>query len=240
MIVQACLNGARPNDYHPQLPVTAEAMARDGASCIAAGAAELHIHPRGPDGRETLTAVDETIRLVRNSCPGTLVGVSTGAWIEGDERRTRDCISAWRELPDYASVNLSEGDAPAVIALLDRVGVGVEAGLATVADAERFVAIPNCHRVFRILIEIEEQAFEKADEIADGIARVLERAKLRRQILLHGFDMTVWHFVERARRHRWSSRVGLEDGCYLANGEIASGNADLVSDALKIFRLAQH
>jgi uncharacterized protein (DUF849 family) len=240
MIVQACLNGARPNDCHPQLPVTAEAMARDGAGCISAEAAELHIHPRGPDGRETLTAVDETIRLVRNSCPGTLVGVSTGAWIEGDERRTRDCISAWRELPDYASVNPSERDAPAVIALLDRIGVGVEAGLATVADAERFVAIPNCHRVFRILIEIEEQAFEKADEIADGIARVLERAKLRRQILLHGFDMTVWHFVERASRQRCSTRVGLEDGCRLANGEIAGGNAALVSDAVEMFRLARH
>src|ERR1700712_1151206 len=169
MIVQACLNGARPNDYHPQLPVTAEAMAIDGARCIAAGAAELHIHPRGVDGRADLTAVDETIRAVRDKCPGTLVGVSTGAWIEGDEQRTRDCISAWRELPDYASVNLSERDAPAVIVLLDRMGIGVEAGLATVADAERFVAIPNCHRVFRILIENGEQAFEKADKIADGI-----------------------------------------------------------------------
>jgi uncharacterized protein (DUF849 family) len=224
MIVQACLNGARPNDYHPKLPVTAEAMALDGTGCIAAGAAELHIHPRGPDGRENLAAVDETIRAVRNQCPGSLVGVSTGAWIEADEQRTRDCSSAWRELPDCASVNLSERDAPAVIALLDRMGVGVEAGLATVVDAERFVAIPNCHRVLRILIEIEEQAFAKADEIADGIARVLERAQLRRQILLHGFDATVWHFVERACRQRWSTRVGLEDGCRLANGERAGGN----------------
>jgi uncharacterized protein (DUF849 family) len=238
MIVQACLNGARPNDYHPQLPVTAEAMAIDGASCIAAGAAELHIHPRGFDGREDLTAVDETIRAVRDKCPGTLVGVSTGAWIEGDEQRTRDCISAWRELPDYASVNLSERDAPAVIVLLDRMGIGVEAGLATVADAERFVAIPNCHRVFRILIETGEQAFEKADKIADGIAGVLERAKLRRQILLHGLDTTVWHFAERAGRQRWSTRVGLEDGCHLANGEIASGNAALVANAARIFRFA--
>jgi uncharacterized protein (DUF849 family) len=156
MIVQACLNGARPNDYHPKLPITAEAMALDGANSVSAGAAELHIHPRGVDERESLMAVDETMRAVRTRCPGTLVGVSTGAWIEGDEKRTRDCISAWRELPDYASVNLSEADAPAVIALLDRMGVGVEAGLATVADAERFVALPNCHRVFRVLIEIGE------------------------------------------------------------------------------------
>ena len=239
MIVQACLNGARPNDYHPQLPVSSEAIALDGAACVVAGAAELHVHPRGPNGRESLLAVDQVVRAVRDRCPGTLVGVSTGAWIEGDANRTRDCISAWRELPDYASVNLSEPDAPAIIALLDRMGAGVEAGLATVADAERFVTIPNCHRVFRILIEIEEQKLEKADEISDGIARVLERAKVRRPILLHGFDGSVWHFVQRAHQKRWSTRVGLEDGCHLANGETANGNADLVSDALKIFRLTQ-
>jgi uncharacterized protein (DUF849 family) len=236
MIIQACVNGARPNDYHPKLPVSAEAVALDGASCISAGAAELHIHPRGPDGRESLMAVDEAIRAVRIRCPGTLVGVSTGAWIEGDEQRTRDCISAWRELPDYASVNLSEADAPDVIALLDRMGVGVEAGLATVADAERFVAIPNCHRVFRILIETGEQQVGKADKIADEIEQVLGNANVRRQILLHGFDRTVWHFVERARQKRCSTRVGLEDGRHLANGDIASGNADLVANALRICR----
>jgi uncharacterized protein (DUF849 family) len=238
MIIQACLNGARPNDYHPKLPVTAEAVALDGANCISAGAAELHIHPRGPDGRESLMAVDQTISAVRIRCPGTLIGVSTGAWIEGDEKRTRDCISAWRELPDYASVNLSEADAPDVIALLDRMGVGVEAGLATVADALRFVAIPNCHRVFRILIEPGEQQVEQADKIADGIEQVLGKANVRRQTLLHGCDRTVWHFVERARQKRWSTRVGLEDGCHLANGDIASGNADLVANALQIFRPA--
>jgi uncharacterized protein (DUF849 family) len=60
MIVQACLNGARRSDFHPQLPLTAEAMTRDGASCVEAGATELHIHPRGSHGRESLLAVDTT------------------------------------------------------------------------------------------------------------------------------------------------------------------------------------
>jgi uncharacterized protein (DUF849 family) len=236
MIVQACINGARPNDYHPQLPLTVEAMAIDAAACVSAGASELHIHPRGPNGRESLSSVEETVHAVRCTCPGTLVGVSTGAWIEGAEKRTRDCIAAWRMLPDYASVNLSERDAPAVIALLHSMGVGVEAGLATVSDAERFVALADCRRALRILIEIEEPDLEKADAIADGIAQVLEHANVRRPILLHGFDATVWHFVKRAYQQRWSTRVGLEDGCQHPNGETASGNADLIFDAIQIFR----
>lgn len=236
MIVQACLNGARAPDYHAALPLTPDAMAADGAASVAAGAAELHIHPRGADGRESLAAVDETIQAVRRQCPGTLVGVSTGVWIENDVQQTRARIAAWRTLPDYASVNLSEPDAPAIIDLLHRMGVGVEAGLATVSDARRFIMQLDRNRVFRILIEIEEQDLTAADSITDGIAKVLQEADVVRPILLHGFDDTVWHFVRRARQHRWSTRVGLEDGCLTAAGRRAASNAELVADAVALFR----
>jgi uncharacterized protein (DUF849 family) len=236
MIVQACLNGARRSDFHPGLPLTAETMAGDAAACVAAGAAELHIHPRGPDGRESLLAVDATVLAVRRACPGTLVGVSTGAWIEKDEERTRDAIAGWREVPDYASVNLSENDAPAVIETLHRRGVGVEAGLASAADAERFVKLPEHGRAFRILIEIGEQDLGVARKVADDIAAVLVRTNVRRPILLHGFDATVWPFVALARQRRWSTRVGLEDGKYLQDGTTTLGNVALVAAAVAMFR----
>lgn len=235
MIIQACLNGARPNDYHARLPTNSAELARDGLACVDAGAAELHIHPRSTDGSESLAAVDDTLRAVRQACPGTLIGVSTGSWIEGEEERTRSCISAWRELPDYASVNLSERDAPAVIALLLEIGVGVEAGLATAADAKRFVSLPYCHKIFRILIEIEEQNLGEADRTAEEISTILEHSNVRRQILLHGFDETVWHFVGQARQRHWSTRIGLEDGCNLPDGIVAHDNAALVRGAVQVF-----
>ena len=112
MIVQACLNGAREPGFHSRLPLTPEAMAADAVACLQAGAAELHMHPRGEDVVESLAAVDATVTRVRAACPGTLVGGSTGAWIENDIERTRACILNWSVLPDYASVNLSEPDAP--------------------------------------------------------------------------------------------------------------------------------
>lgn len=236
MIVQACINGARPFDYHPALPLTVEAMARDSAACVAAGAAEIHLHARAADGRESLAAVDETIRLVRRACPGTLLGVSTGAWIENDQRRTRDYISAWRVLPDYASVNLSEADAPAIIGLLHGMGVGVEAGLASIEDARRLVSLPESRRVFRILIEIEEQEIQVGEAVVDGIVAVLGEAGVARPILLHGADATVWHFVDMARQRRWSTRVGLEDGCHRSAGEVTRDNAQLVTDAVRMMR----
>jgi uncharacterized protein (DUF849 family) len=240
MIIQACLNGARPADYHSALPLTPKALASDAAACIAAGAAELHVHPRGADGRESLSpeVMDQSVLALRRSCPGTLVGVSTGEWIEKGRQRTLDAIAGWRELPDYASVNLSEKDAPAVMDLLERRGVGIEAGLASAADAERFVGLKLGRPVHRILIEISEQELERALEVADEIMAVLERANVRRPILAHGFDATVWPFVSLAAGRRWSTRVGLEDGCELQHGELASGNAALVAEAVAIFRPA--
>ena len=238
MIVQACINGARDIDFHPALPLTVEAMARDGASCVAAGAAELHLHARGLDGRESLAAstMNATVLALRHACPGTLIGVSTAEWIERDEFRTLASIDSWDELPDYASVNLGEHAAPAVMEKLRQRGIGIEAGLASVADAERLVKLDFGKRVLRILIEISEQNIGEALTVADGIYAVLDRAELRRPVLLHGLDATVWPFVTLAAGRRWSTRVGLEDGSLLPGGAIASGNAALVAAAVDVYR----
>lgn len=237
MIVQACINGARPSDFHPLLPLTIDTMVRDAAASVAAGAAELHVHPRGADGKESLAAVDDTVGAIRRVCPGTLIGVSTGAWIEGDREKTREAIRRWSVLPDYASVNLSEDDAPGVIQLLRQKGVGIEVGLASVADAERYTSLEDHQRVFRLLIELDdEQDLQRAGDISDGIIEVLERSGVNRPILLHGFDRTVWPFVRSARERHYSTRVGLEDGKHLPDGTIASDNAALVAAAVAIFR----
>lgn len=238
MIVQTCINGARSADFHPRLPLDADAMARDGAACVAAGAAELHVHARGLDERESLApeAMDRTMLALRRACPGTLIGVSTGAWIENDDERTLAAIAGWSELPDYASVNLSEDAAPEVMQRLRQRGIGIEAGLASVGDAERLVRLDHGSQVLRILIEISEQALDAAWEVSDGIAAVLDRAGLRRAILLHGENATVWPFVHRAAERRWSTRVGLEDGKGLPDGTIASGNAALTAAAVAISR----
>ena len=234
MIVQACLNGARAADYHPALPLTPEAMATDAAACVVAGAAEVHLHARGPDGRESLApaAVDAAVLAVRRTCPGTLVGVSTGAWIEGDADHTLACIEGWHELPDYASVNLSEPSAPVVAERLWRRGVGVEAGLASVADAERLAALGLSTRALRILIEIGQQDEAEAMAVADGIEAVLAHAGLRRPVLLHGQEAMVWRLVARAAEGHLSTRVGLEDGCSLPDGSVAPDNAALVAAAV--------
>jgi uncharacterized protein (DUF849 family) len=237
VIVQACINGSRKRDYHPRLPLTVEDMVRDAIAVVEAGAAELHVHPRDKDGRESLDAVDETVGAIRSACPGTFVGVSTAAWIEGDEKRTREAISRWPILPDYASVNLSEADAPGIMDLLSQRGIGIEAGLAKVEDARRFIEWDGHGRVFRILVELDnERDLDAAIETCDGIMAVLRQAGVARPILLHGYDETVWPFVRRAREQRLSTRVGLEDGMRLPDGGMARDNAEIVAAAVELFR----
>ena len=180
--------------------------------------------------------MDATVLALRHACPGTLIGVSTGEWIERDEFRTLASIEAWNELPDYASVNLGEREAPAVMEKLRQRGIGIEAGLASIADAERLTKLNIGKRVLRILIEISEQDSGEAQAVADGIFAVLDRAEVRRPLLLHGFDDTVWQFVTLAADRRWSTRVGLEDGYLLPDGTIASGNAALVAAAVDAYR----
>jgi uncharacterized protein (DUF849 family) len=69
------------------LPVSTHALVADGWAAVKAGAAEFHLHVRGPDGLESLAPehVDATITALRGRLPGTLIGISTGARIEGDD-----------------------------------------------------------------------------------------------------------------------------------------------------------
>jgi uncharacterized protein (DUF849 family) len=238
MIIQGCLNGARPPGYHPRLPATPAAIVADANAAVRAGAHELHIHIRRDDGKETLdpSVAGGIIREIRQGLPGTLIGVSTGAWIEKDDRLRLAMIDGWSELPDYASVNLSEEGAPAVFAALARRGVGVEAGLANLADVERFVSLGLAPKSFRILIEIAEQNLTMAHALTDRMLAALAKAEVRRPVLLHGLDATAWSFVERAALQRFSTRVGLEDDRSLPDETIAASNAQIVAAAVTIWR----
>jgi uncharacterized protein (DUF849 family) len=84
----------------------------------------------------------------------------------------------------------------------------------------------------RLLIEIGEQEPGEALAVVQGIVDVLAQHHVRKPALLHGFDATVWPLVDEAFRRGFSTRVGLEDGCLLPDGQVAVGNAALVASAV--------
>lgn len=236
MRLQACLNGARP-PATPGLPLTPAAMAADAAAARAAGAFCLHVHPRDAAGAESLRGGDvaAVLRAIRAAVPGMAVGISTGDWIA--PRTGRLAVMAdWSERPDYVSVNLSEPDAPQVLDLMRRLGVGIELGLASVADLDRYLALPGdpAAGVVRAMIEMEA-AWPEARAEAGRMRATLAGALPAVPVLLHGFDATAWDFIALARGWGCQTRIGLEDVLRLPDGAPA-GNAALVAAAAEMLR----
>ncbi|MCK0209308.1 3-keto-5-aminohexanoate cleavage protein [Starkeya koreensis] len=235
-MLQACLNGSRAKDFHSFTPLTPAELAADAAAVVAAGAGELHLHPRDADGAETLAAgeVAAALEAIRARVPGTPIGLSTHAGIAGDRL---DSVRSWKVVPDYVSVNLIEDDAPQMIELAMSRGIGVEAGLWSVADAERFVKLPQARQALRILIEINEQDIGEGLEVAARIRKVLAAASLDVPVLEHGLDATVWPLYRDALLRGLDGRIGLEDGKLLPGGEEAADNAALIKAALLLARM---
>ncbi len=234
-MLQACLNGARGHDYNSAVPLTPEALGRDAAACMAAGANEFHVHPRDAEGVESFAADDigAALKAIRASIPGVPVGISTREGIMADPAARQRAFQAWKVLPDYVSVNLSEVDAPEVIGLMLKRGIGIEAGLATAADAERYVALPEADSCLRVLIEIEEQESAAAFRVAHGIIAVLDRTGSTLPRQLHGFDACKWVMHAEALRLGLDQRIGFEDGGFLPDGRRARSNAELIATAVK-------
>lgn len=236
MIIQAALNGARKRSFHPHVPHTLFGLARDAAAAISAGANEFHAHVYAGEDRESLEpdAVTRWVSTIRTAAPGAFVGISTGDWIENDDERRLAYINAWTLLPDHASVNLEEHAALDVMQALHGRGVGIEAGISTVSDAERLRDSGLAPLVLRILVEVGEPDVDQAMHTAGRILETLDGLPTPKPILLHGFDDTTWPFLERALANNYSMRIGLEDTSVLPDGSPAADNSALIRAAVAL------
>jgi uncharacterized protein (DUF849 family) len=239
--LQAALNGDRTKAAHTATPVSVEELAQDASACVTAGARAIHLHPRDPEGRERLEAeiVDEVVTKVRDAC-GVPVGVTTSAEIEPDPERRLALVRTWR-VPNYASVNLSESGATEVMEALIEAGVGIEAGVWTVEDAERLGASGLGGRVTRILVEPGELQLRDSEDKAasalgliEDIHRTLDRLGLTAPRLQHGDGEVTWVLLVDAVRRGLDTRIGLEDTLCGPNGERATGNEALVHTAREL------
>ena len=237
-MLQACSNGGRTRDFHPLVPYTAAELATDARRSIAAGASELHIHPRRTDGQESLEPDDvaKALLAIRSNVPGTPVGLSTHWRIPPGGRARHAPMEQWQVLPDYVSVNLIEEDAAEVISLALARNIGVEAGIWSISDAERFVTLPDANKCLRVLVEINEQDIDEGLAATTGILSVLARGRSKLPILLHGDEASVWPMFKEAMARGYDSRIGLEDGNLLPSGKKAAHNAEIVRAAVLLSR----
>lgn len=230
-MLQVCPNGRRTGAGIPLTPVRVAAAVRDA---VAAGAQDVHLHPRATDGAESLDAgaVADVVEAVRSAAPGVPVGVTTGEWIGSVESRIK-AIQRWEVLPDHASVNWHEVGADAVAeALWDR-GIGIEAGLFSGTGAvARFLASRMSGRVLRVLAEVTDPAPSSA--AGAGAMLLRELKPYGGPVLLHGEEGGAWPVLRLAADLGLDTRIGLEDTLVLPDGAAARDNAELVRAAKRL------
>jgi uncharacterized protein (DUF849 family) len=76
VVLQACLHGSRTPDEHRGLPVSPTDLATETAAVIAAGARDIHLHPKDPGGLDCLEpdVVAAALSAVRAAVPGSRSG----------------------------------------------------------------------------------------------------------------------------------------------------------------------
>ncbi|MFJ9539399.1 3-keto-5-aminohexanoate cleavage protein [Streptomyces sp. NPDC101225] len=235
-MVQVCLNGPRGSADGAMVPLTPQAMAESAARAVAAGARDLHVHPKSPCGHDSLSprVLAPTLAAIRARV-AVPVGVTTGAWAEPHAADRLERIRGWAGLPeppDHASVNWHEEGAEEIAAALIELGVGVEAGIWSGTDgAARFAVSPLGPRVLRVLAEVTDTSADTAEDTARALLSGVGRAH-GRPVLLHGEDGGAWPVLRLAGRLGLATRIGLEDTLLLPDGRRARSNAQLVTEAL--------
>ncbi|MEU4267422.1 3-keto-5-aminohexanoate cleavage protein [Streptomyces sp. NPDC026092] len=235
-MIQVCLNGTRGPGDSAAVPMSPGALAEEAVRAVAAGARDVHVHPRTPCGSDTLSprVLAETLTAIRGAVD-VPVGVTTGAWAEPDPVRRVERVRAWTVLPDHASVNWHEPGAEELAAALLERGVGVEAGLWSGTEGPaRFLGSPLAPRVLRILAEVTDPDAATAESTALALLATLADSAHGRPVLLHGEDAGAWPVLRLARRLGLDTRIGLEDTLLLPDGSRASSNAELVAAAVAV------
>jgi len=238
-VLQAALNGSRPEDAHPALPIQARHLARDARAVGRLGITSVHVHPRGPDTLETLEPVHvgDAVAAIRTEVPGMEIGVTTGRWIQPDPRERIEAVRAWGRLgvakPDVCSVNVHELGWMEICAAAASVGIGVELGVWTSGDAVtlRRKGVPPM--TTRVLVESTVTDPDTAVAESVRILRALG-GSLSVPVLLHGEEGGAWPVLEYAVRTKQDTRIGFEDVLQRPDGWLATGNDDLVRSALAI------
>ncbi len=232
-MIQCALNGAYSRDDHPAVPVTLEQLVADAVDCRAAGARSVHLHPRRPvDGLGSLAAEvhDPVVSAIRAAVPDLEISCSTQEDIDlGDATDRIAAVRAWTQPPDVVSVNLAEPGAVELGAALLEHGIGIEAGVFTLAGADTLLAAPWASAVHRVLVET---IFEHDPASAVTLARAIDArvAVLRRPRLWHGDAGATWAVVDAGLGAGLDVRVGLEDSLVGRDGGPAPANAAQVAD----------
>ena len=110
LVIEVRVNEYMMRDVNPNVPWTADELARDAEATRAAGASVLHFHARNPDGSPAheYEAYRDSMRAIRNASDLILHPTLGQITIQGDEARVSHIprLVADGLKPEFASVDL--------------------------------------------------------------------------------------------------------------------------------------
>lgn len=242
-ILMAAPNGARRSKSdHPNLPITAEEIAREAAHCCAAGASVLHLHVRDEEGRHTLDAgrYREAIAAVRERLGDELVIQVTSEAVGrftpedqialGEALRPEAISIALREIAPNAQ---SEERALRFLAFLKEIGCWVQIILYDAADLQRFRALQRAGRIPQavpsllfVLGRYTTGQVSDPDDLDAFLAALGDGPPVR--WCLCAFGPRENACMRRALEQGGDARVGFENNLFMPDGRLARRTADLV------------
>lgn len=240
LLVQAALNGGTTRAEHTAVPLTPAELAAEARAAADNGAGAFHLHPRDASGAQTLEP-DHVLAAVAatRAATGLPVGVTTGIWtVDGDVARRLGLVARWTgpDRPDYASINVNEPGTEALADLLTSLGIEIEAGVWTAADARLLGAAGFRDRILRVLMEPIDHNPVGAVAAAAEAASELARLGVTAPQVHHGYALATWDVMRAAVAMGQDIRVGLEDTTVLPTGDLAAGNGELIAAAVRLVR----
>jgi uncharacterized protein (DUF849 family) len=240
-LLEVALNGSRGPEEHPSIPRTTDELAAAARQSVDAGAQAVHLHAYDDGGVESLEAgaCAAALRAVRRVCAGVPISLTTSAEIEPDPERRQRLVDSWTELPELVTANQGEEGIAALCEALLSCGVGIEAGLLELADADAFVVASGlASRSTRVLIEPLDADPDDAVAHAAAMQQRLADGAVRLEQVHHGDGIASWAVNARAVRLGHGIRTGLEDTTVLPDGDLAPDNAALVRAAAELLSSA--
>jgi 3-keto-5-aminohexanoate cleavage enzyme len=248
VIITAALTGSRiTKEQTPAIPITPAEIAAEGIAAWRAGAAVVHVHVRGADGRgaQDMDAFAEVVGTLRAETDAILCLTTSG--IPGRNLPAPERIAPLSLQPEMAS--------------FDAGTIQMDAGL--FVNEPEFLDALAAEAIARgVKLELECFTLEMIETALRYHAEGKVPAPLHFQFVTgtrHGMPATAQALVEAVALLPWGStwsvigvgraqtpmamlalamgghvRVGLEDNIYYQRGDLATGNAQLVARAVRL------
>ena len=243
--VMVAPNGARRTQAdHPALPITPDEIARTAAACLDAGAAALHLHVRDADHRHSLDAerYRDALTAVRRAVGDRLVvQITTEAVGRYTPQQQMETVRQVR--PDWVSIAVreiapgpsDEPEAARFFLWMNASGVAAQFIVYTPPDVLRLtdwarrgvVAMDHVS----VLFVLGRYTVGRAEH-PNQLLRFLAAADPGMPWMTCAFGATEALVTDLAILLGGHARVGFENNLLRANGDVASGNEDLVAAAV--------